>query len=267
MLKRIALATVMLGSIWGLGSAQDKLTANDIIAKHLAAVGGLEKLAKLKTRVALGTVKKENEAEAELAIYSELPNRISANYRFEKYDWRLRYDGAKSIFYPPISHRLYMVTDKYHEMLSSGLMFNNVTLSNVLTEGEAGGAKFEARGTRKLHGRPAYIVEIKRRKGEALRLYFDAENFMWVRTDYGHVTISKQMGTFTNDVVSHSEDEIGVDFYIETSDFREVDGVKLPFKFDQVVTYPIVQQKIVGTITGTIKSYAHNVPIDPKSFQ
>ncbi len=146
-------------------------------------------------------------------------------------------------------------------------MFNDIALSSVLTEDKTNGVKFEAKGMKNLHGRPAYVVEVKRGKGEALRLYFDAENFMWVKTDYGRVTISKQLGAFTNDIVSHAEDETDVDFYIETSDFRDVDGIKLPFKFEQVVTYPILQQKVVGTISGTIKSYAHNVPIEPASFQ
>ncbi len=260
--------SILILFLCGLVSGQDKsLTGNEIVAKHLAAVGGKEALSKLKTRVALGTVKKESEAEAELAIFSELPNRVSANYRFEKYDWRLRYDGTKPIFFPPISRKLYVITDKYNEMLASGLMFNSVTLSNVLTEAERGDVKFEAKGTKKLHGRPTYVVEVKRGKGDAFRLYFDAEDFMWVRTDYGHVTISKQMGAFTNDVVFHGEDEIGIDFYIETSDFRTVDGIKLPFKFEQTITYPILQQKIVGTISGTIKSYAHNVRVDAESFK
>src|SRR5207253_2897276 len=239
--KHRTISLLILLSLCGLASGQDKLTGNEIINRHLAAVGGREALAKLKTRVALGTVKKENEAEAELAIFSELPNRVSANYRFEKYDWKLRYDGTKVIFFPPISRKLYGITDKYNEMLASGLMFNSVTLSNVLTEAESGGVKFEAKGSKKLHGRPAYVVEVKRGKGDAFRLYFDAEDFMWVRTDYGRVTISKQMGAFTNDVAFHGEDEIGIDFYIETSDFRNVDGIKLPFKFEQVITYPILQ--------------------------
>ncbi len=267
MMKCFGIAVFILLSVWSLSSAQQSMTASEIINKHLAAVGGKDKLARIKTRVAIGTVKKETEAAAELAIFSELPNRMSANYRFEKYDWRLRYDGSKAVFFPPISRKLYVITDKFSEMLASGLMFNSVTVSNVLTEGESNGVKFEAKGIKKLHGRPAYVVEAKYGKGEAARLYFDAENFMWLRTDYGHVTVSKQMGAFTNDVVSHAEDEIGIDFYIETSDFRDVDGIKLPFKFEQVVTYPILQQKVVGTITGTIKSYAHNVPIDAQSFK
>jgi len=269
MIKCFGIAVFILLSVWSLSPAQEKqtLTANEIINRYLAASGGKEKLAKLKTRVAIGTVKKENEAAAELAIFSELPNRMSANYRFEKYDWRLRYDGSKAVFFPPIGRKLFVITDKYNEMLASGLMFNSATISNVLTEGEAGGAKFEAKGIKKLHGRPAYVVDFRRAKGESVRLYFDAETFMWVRTDYGKVTISQQMGTFTNDVVPHGEDETSIDFYIETSDFRDVDGIKLPFKFEQVITYPILQLKRVGTITGTIKTYAHNVPIDPESFK
>src|SRR5713226_6297288 len=149
MVKCLSVVVFILLSVWSPSPAQDKqtLTASEIINQYLAASGGKEALAKLKTRVALGTVKKENEATAELAIFSELPNRLSANYRFEKYDWRLRYDGSKPIFFPPISRKLYVITDKYNEMLASGLMFKYVVLSSVLTEDETNGVKFEAKGT------------------------------------------------------------------------------------------------------------------------
>ena len=108
---------------------------------------------------------------------------------------------------------------------------------------------------------------MKRGKAPTLKLYFDAENFMWVRTDYGRVSYAKAMGTFTNDVVQHGEDQSDVDFFIETSDFKEVDGLKLPFRFEQTVAFPIIRQKSAGTIIGTITEYKHNVSIDPKMFQ
>lgn len=68
-------------------------------------------------------------------------------------------------------------------------------------------------------------------------------------------------------MVNRSQDDFDVDFYIETSDFRTVDGVKLPFKFEQVATYPILQQRLVGTITGVVKQYIHNLNIDPNSYK
>jgi hypothetical protein len=254
------------GSAIAIDDKKPALTADEIIGKHLAAIGGKEALAKLKTRVAIGTVRKEDEREAQIAIMSERPNRVSAIYVFEKYKWQLTYDGDKTIFRPVLGHETSVVSGKYQEMASSGLMFNDISLYNLLTAGEANGAKFEAKGMKKVHGHQAYVVEIKRSKGETLRAYFD-ENFMWIRTDFGRVTITKPLGGFTNDNVSRAEDETDVEFYFETSDFRDVDGVKLPFKFEQVVTYPIIRLSKVGTITGTITEYRHNITIDPQMFK
>ena len=266
--------TLFVLSIFGLSAdtiashGQQSLTAAEIITKHLAAVGGRQALAGFKSRVAIGTVKKENDPEFRMAIVSEAPNRVSAIYVFENYDWHLTYDGNKALVsgirFP---RELSPLQEKYQEMLTSGLMFNSISLYNILIDSESYGAKLEAKGTKKIKGRPTYVVEIKRAKAAPARLYFDAESFMWIRTEYGSASVSKPTGQFTNAVVPHGEDEWSVDFYFDTSDFREVDGVKLPFKFEQVITYPVLRQKKSGTISGTITEYQHNVPIDPKMFQ
>lgn len=258
-------AFALLASVIASDDKQS-LTAAEVINKHIAAIGGKEALAKLKTRMAVGTVKKENEPEAPIAIASE-PHRLSALYRFRDYDWRFIFDGSKAETRPVLSHQMSVIAEKYREMLASGLMFNSISLHNLLTEADSGNVKFEAKGMKKLHGRPAYVVEVKRSKASPMRLYFDAEDFMWVRTDYGKVSVRKPQGPLTNDAVNRSQDDFDVDFYIETSDFRTVDGVKLPFKFEQVATYPILQQKLVGTITGVVKQYIHNLNIDPNSYK
>lgn len=247
--------------------AQDqKLTGDQIIEKHLAAVGGRQALSKIKSRIAIGTVKKENDAGIKMAIMSEAPNRVSAVYVFEKYDWQLTYDGSKAFVRPLFPRQLGAVQDKYRDMLSSGLMFNGISLYNLLTAGEASGAKFEAKGMKKVKDRSAYVVEVKRPQGTA-RLFFDAETFMWVRTEFGKVGISKPLQEFTNNSVAHGEDEVSIDFYFETSDFRDVNGIKLPFKYEQGISYPQLHTKMSGSITGTITEYRQNEPIDSKMFQ
>lgn len=277
MIRRRRLASLLFTGLLLCAAAaaaagdEPKLSGDEIVAKHLAAAGGRDALSKFKTRVAVGTVQKESEPTAKFAVMSEAPNRISVFYGFRDYDLRMVYDGSQVIIRPnfPSSSRQVggNIADKFREMVASGLMFNSISLYNLIAESAPGSLKFEAKGTKKVAGRPAYVVELKGGKSGATRLYFDAENFMWVRTDYGSVHLSEQMGTFTNDMVNHGGSETTIDFYIETSDFRDVDGVKLPFKFQQVMTAPILHEKSVGTIAGTIREYRHNVEIDPKMFQ
>ena len=162
----------------------------------MAAVGGKDALAKIKSRIAIGTVKKENDTGIKMAIMSEAPNRVTAVYVFERYDWQLTYDGSKAFVRPLFPRALTSVQDKYEEMLSSGLMFNSISLYNLLTAGEASGAKFEAKGTKKVRDRLAYVVEMKRPQGGTARLFFDTETFMWVRTEFGKVGFSKPLQQF-----------------------------------------------------------------------
>ena len=133
-------------------------------------------------------------------------------YQFEGFNWQLSYDGAKPIFRPTISRSAAVFVHKYEEMLASGTMFNSISLYNILTQVESDDLKFEAKGTKKVKNRNAYIVEVRRSKAPALRMYFDQETFMWVRTEYGSVSYAKNIGTFTNDVVQHGEDQTNVDF-------------------------------------------------------
>jgi hypothetical protein len=257
----------------GAATHQDqKLSGEQIIQKHLDAVGGREALAKLKSRIAIGTVRKEDEPDSQMVIMSEAPNRVSAFYALRDYDLFMIYDGSKAIIRPVMPKNVSTITDKYVEILGSGLMFNSISLYSLMTAGEITGLSPEAKGMKKVGGRQAYVVQVKTPKGP-MRLYFDAENFMWVRTDYGKASVSaglRETGgnrAVLNQMKNEGGSETTVDFYIETSDFRDVDGVKLPFKFVQVLTSPILRKSAVGTITGTIREYRHNEPIDPKMFQ
>ena len=178
------------------------------------------------------------------------------------------YDKGKQTFRPSFTCEYTVVEDKYKEMLASGFFTNGIALYNALLSEPSPDAKIEAKGTKKVNGRQAYMVEYKRdKKSNVIRLLFDAENFMWVRTEFARVTLPHRIGNLSNAAQSQAEENPVIELYLETSDFRAVDGVKLPFKFTQAVSAPLLRQKIAGVITGTITEYRHNLAIDPKMFQ
>src|SRR6266508_2378529 len=261
------LALVLLATASGVALSDETqtLTADEIISKHLAAIGGKEALAKLRTRVAIGSVRKENEAEARMAIMSEAPNRVFAVYVFKNYDWQLSYDGKASVFRPAFIRSTSAIETRFREILASGFMFNTISLYSALTD-TARGLEFQVKGIKKVRGKEAYVLGAKGGK-DGVQLYFDTTTFMWVRTDYGSLTLGKDLGTFSNEFIKHADDQIKIDFYFETWDFREVDGVTLPFKFEQTATFPILRQTVTGSIKGTITEYRHNIDIDPKMFK
>lgn len=247
---------------------QDKLSAQEIISKHLAAIGGKEALAKVKTRAAVGTAKREVQAEVPMLIMSEAPDRVSAAYIFQEATWRIWYDKGKMNFRPTFPREYSIIEDKYREIFASGYFFNGAVLYNALLTPPTGDASLEAKGLKKINGRQAYVIEYKRdKKANVYKLYFDAENFMWVRTDFGRVTIPKQAPSITSNVEARSEEEQTIDFYVEASDFKAVDGITLPHKIVHTVTAPILRQKIWGNLTITVKEYRHNIQLDPKMFQ
>lgn len=246
---------------------EDKLTAEEILKKHLDAIGGKEAATKFKSRIASGTIKKENDPERKFTIASE-PNKIAALFYFQQYDWRLIFDGAKPHTRPEFNREYGMINNKYQEAIASGLMFNDASLFNVVVNGAAEGAKFEAKGTKKVMGKQAYVVEYRKdKKSSPLRLYFDTETFMWVRTDFGRATLTKGVGQFTNDAQIQEDQSAAVDIYVETSDFREVDGVKLPFQLNFTVTAPIIRNTFFSNLKATITEYKHDMNIDPKVYQ
>src|SRR2546425_3660544 len=131
---------------------KDKLSGAEIVNKHLAAVGGKQALARIKSRVAIGTATKDSDTAAPMAVMSEAPNRVSAIYQFQGFNWQLTYDGAKSIVRPLLTRANAPVMHKYEDMLASGTMFNGISLYNALAQGETDTVKFEAKGMKKVKG-------------------------------------------------------------------------------------------------------------------
>jgi hypothetical protein len=112
----------------------------------------------------------------------------------------------------------------------------------LLTYKEAGSTA-ELTGREKIGASEAYVVQFKPKAGPSTRMFFDVQSFMLVRTA---ITINvPQLGGPIEQVV-------------EFSDFRDVDGIKLPFGIKS--SNPL--QMISSTVTGV----KHNTEIEDSSF-
>jgi outer membrane lipoprotein-sorting protein len=78
-------------------------------------------------------------------------------------------------------------------------------------------SKMQTAGTDKVQGRAVYIVEATPAAGPAEKLYFDTESGLLVKHDFERVTL---------------EDGI-VQYEMLFKDYRDVDGLKLPFTIEQ----------------------------------
>jgi len=90
--------------------------------------------------------------------------------------------------------------------------------------------------------RELYMVEAVSRNGAAENLYFDAESGLLIHRDITRRT---------------SQGSVRTEVYF--GDWREVDGVKLPFQMTQ--SMPNLRFVI------TLEDIKHNVPVDEAAFQ
>ena len=104
--------------------------------------------------------------------------------------------------------------------------------------------KVEVTGTAKVNGEEAYIVLFEPKAGTSFKEYYSTTTFLQLKRD---------------GVITSSTSPQQLPYSIVFSDYREVDGVKLPFRS--------VNSSISnGDIVSIIKSVRHNVAIDDKVF-
>lgn len=218
-----------------------KMTAEQIISKHLDSIGSAEKRADLKSLLAVGEVRVENIVpknqpyDGRVVIGSE-SSKLFLGMSLNAVDYqqeRIAYDGNKSSVGLVRSGSrsvigTFIQTNSF--ILSEGIFAGTLRTSWVFLQPGERRAKISTAGTKKIDGRQAYGLSYVPRGGSDLeiKMYFDQETFRHVRTEYSR-TASASMGRTIDDSARQSETRIRVveDF----SDFKESDGITLPRKY------------------------------------
>ncbi len=205
-------ATVLAGQAFA-----QTLTAEQVVEKHLAAVGGREALSKITSRKATGTMiigTPQGNLSGPVEMTAKSPNKMRASIRVD-----LAALGAAGE----------MAIDQLFDG-TTGWMMNSMSGDQPMSGDQLAGAKnaffpspflnyaehgftIAVKPSEKVNNKDAYVLLMTPKAGPAARMYFDAETFMLVRS------VSRIVNPQLGEVEQISE----------PSDYRTVDGVKVAF--------------------------------------
>jgi len=239
-----ALALLALATLWSTPALAQ--TADEIIEKHLAASGGRAALGKLTSRTMSGSITLTTpvgELAGTIEVHSKAPNKSRTLVKLDlsalgggQVVSDQRFDGATGY-----------VLDSFNgnrEITGSQLdtLRNGSFPTPLLNYRDSGGAVALA-DREKVGAGDAYVIQLTPKAGPVVRLFIDTGSFMLVKS-----------------AVKVDVPQLGgeIEQVVEFSDFRDVDGIKVP--------YAVRSTNPAQTIVATTATVTHNAEIDDSSF-
>lgn len=222
------------------------LTADDIAAKYVQALGGADALNKVTSRRATGTVTVSTpggDVSGPIEVLSKAPNKTRASMTLDlsamgagSMELVQRFDGTAGMMSNSMQGDV-AITGSQLDNMRNGLFptpflhykDNGTTLTLLPKDA--------------IDGKPVLAVQAKPKTGPTVTIYFDPDTFLVVRT-----------------VVRINSAQLGgdVDQYQDPSDYRDVSGVKVPFR--------VVNSGAGQTVTIVFTKVENNVPLDDSVF-
>lgn len=266
----LVFAVIML--VANIISAQ-KLTADEIIAKHLAAVGTAEKRAEVRTLIAAGP--SEFEARSPLVtgggksiVVSDANNLFflislnSKEYPFEKVGY---FNGKVDLPFINAGKRSLLGTflSEHSKILTDGL-FGGV-LSRRWRLAAKDLPKLSSAGSKKIGDRKAYAIEyLSTDLGTdfTMRLYFDAETFHHLRSEYRREVVPRSPIGGRQNQLTNAELTLTESF----SEFKSVDGLTLPHRYSVTFASNSNSSVLENTWRIQVQKYIVNQALAPDFF-
>ena len=221
-------------------------TADEVIEKHLAAIGGRATLGKLTSRTMTGTIAlatPAGELTGSIEGYTLAPNKTRQVIKVDLSQFGAgnlvidqRFDGTTGYILDSMNGNREVTGNQLENMK------NTVFPSPLLAYKDAG-TKAEMVGKDKIGEKDVLVIQVTPKSGSASKQFIDAETFLLLKT-----------------VATVNVPQLGgdVEQTVEFSDYRDVNGVKVPFT--------LKASNPAQSYTVTVKTVEHNKPIDEKSF-
>jgi hypothetical protein len=206
-----------------LADDAESLTAEEIVARNVAARGGLEAWRAVHAIRMSGLMDVGQGLQVPYTLHLQRPRKMRLDFLFDGEMVAQAYDGSVGWKRPPHRGRYELMTPEELEAAAG-----QAELDGPLIDYEAKGHEVELVGREKVEGRDAFELTVTLSTGAARHLYLDAETFLEVKVD-GHRTLrgqDRRMETFFRD-------------------YRRVGGLLVPHVVETRVEGVPTSQKIV----------------------
>ncbi len=221
---------ILLAGAIGLSTTASASTADELIAKNLAAHGGTDKLRAVTSMHTLGKYRLGGGLEAKTETFGIAPDKIRIEFTLQGLTQVNAWDGKQGWAIQPFQGR------KDPQKTSSDDNKQFIEAADIvgpLVDYKAKGEKVEYLGTEDIDGTDAHKLRVTYKNGDSRVIYLDPDQFLEIRI-VDHIYVRGQEQVQTTDL----------------GEYEKVDGVYFPFEQGQV----------------QIESAETNKPVDASMF-
>lgn len=231
-------AVTLLAGAALLPSVVLAMDADELIAKHLEAIGGVAKLKAVQSQQAGGKFMTQG-MEIPFTMVHKRPNQLRIEAQVMGMTMIQCYDGEKGWSVNPMTGS--PDAQPMGEMEEKSFRLQ-ADMDGLLLDWAAKGYTVEYLGTDEVEGTPAYKLRLDTGDGMVFDYLFDQEHFL----------VLKQ-----NSKVTHEGNEFETQTYM--SDYQDVDGFMVPFAVENRMGDQVMNQIMLETVT-------NDVPVDAAVF-
>jgi hypothetical protein len=239
----LRLATAVLALLWAHSAAAQ--TADEIIEKSIAAMGGRAALAKVQSRQMTGTLllgTPAGDIQGTIEILNAVPNKSRTLIKADLSAFGAgqlvvdqRFDGTNGYVLDTLQGNRDITGSQLETMKAN-------SFPHPFLNYKESGVSVKLVGKEKVLDKDAFLLSFEPATGPPVKQYVDATTFMPLRT-----------------VIKATVPQFGeVEQNADPSDYRDLDGVKVPYKLR-------VESSVQG-LTMTFTDIKQNVAVDPKLF-
>jgi hypothetical protein len=261
----------------GAGGATEKMNPEEVVAKHLASIGSAEARASVRSRFIVGTAegafrgRGSGSTNGRAVLASEgVKNLVGMAFATPDYPGeKVGFDGQNlTVGYvrPGVRSSLGSFLLIHETVFKHGLIGGALSSAWPLLDLVNRDAKIEYAGDGKVGGKQMHKLRYRPRKGSELRviLFFDAETFRHVRTEYERV-VDARMGASGVDS-SASQRETRYQMVEEFAEFAQEGALTLPHLYKIQLSIESTNGSIFYHWTLDLKQFTFNRPIAPGDF-